>query len=195
MARILTKTLEGLNLYKVNKEYMKPIDDKLSSIESGLREVGDVAGCGHQILLASKTGDTALAIDAALRYFEIDDEVKELQDIKKKIEKGQTLETAIAAAPVQALYGEIVKTTTDELTASYNDVTGLLEDITSLSKEIAEKLTKFRFEAASWPIPVKLGTAAALRETFQETKKVNSAASNTRKKIEELKQSILEINF
>lgn len=186
----IAKILKLVGLYKVNDEYLKPVNDKLEGIEEGLDAVANVSDSASQIVDALNSGDKAKAIKVALEFCKIDDEVKELKEIQKKVEGGETIDAAIAVADGPALTKEIVESTMREVADHYNKIAELLPNIVAVGKETAEKVANLPSAAANWSLAEKIGTPEAVRNTGKKANQVKDSAEEAKEKLEALKESI-----
>jgi uncharacterized protein YhaN len=192
---IIKSILKIFRIYEVNEEYTKPIDDRLIEIDGAFSSVAQALDSGSQMIDALNSNDLTGAVNVALEFCKIDDEVKELNEIKRKIkEEGITVETAVAAADSPVLIKEIVESTMKETTDHYKKVAELLPNIVALGKEIGEKLKNLKSEAANWSLAEKLGTPAALRNTAKKAKQVKDSAEEVKAKLEALIQSIEQLS-
>ncbi len=189
----VAKILKLVGLYKVNEEYMKSVDEKLEAVEGDLTAIAEVADSGSQLVDALSAGDKAKAVEVALEFCKIDDEVKELKEIQDKVKAGQTIEAAVGAADAAALTKELVKSVMREVADHYEKITGLLSNLAAVGKEIADKLTNFASAAASWSLAEKIGTPEAVRNTGAKAKKILGAANEAKTKLGALKDSIAKI--
>lgn len=187
------KILKLVGLYKVNEEYMKSVDEKLEAVEGDLTAIAEVADSGSQLIDALSAGDKAKAVEVALEFCKIDDEVKELKEIQAKVKAGQTIKAAVAGADGPALTKELVESVMREVAAHYEKVTELLSNLAAVGEEIAEKLKNFTSAAAGWSLAEKIGTPEAVRNTGAKAKKALSSANEAKTKLEALKESIGKI--
>jgi hypothetical protein len=187
------KILKLVGLYKVNDEYMKPVDEKLEAIQGDLDAVANVAGSGSQIVDALDAGDKAKAVEVAMEFCKIDDEVKELNEIQGKVKDGETIEAAVAAADGPALTKELVASTIREITDHYEKLKELLPNIEAVGKEAVEKVKNLPSASASWSFAERIGTPEAAHNTGEKAKAVKDSAEEAKTKLEALKTSIEKI--
>ena len=189
----IAKILKLVGLYKVNDEYMKPVDEKLEAIQEDLDAVANVADSGFQIVDALNAGDQAKAVEVALEFCKIDDETTELKEIQAKVKGGEGIEAAVAAANGPALTKELVASTIREITDHYEKLKELLPNIAEVGKEAAEKATNLPSAAASWSLSEKIGTPEAVRNTGAKAKAVKDSAEEAKTKLEALKKSLEQL--
>ncbi len=187
------KILKLVGLYKVNKEYMKSVDEKLETAEGDITAIAEVVDSGSQLIDALSAGDNAKAVEVALEFCKIDDEVKELKEIQGKVKAGESIQAAVAAADGPALTKELVESTLREVADHFEKITGLLSNLAAVGEEIAEKLKNFASAAASWSLAEKIGTPEAVRNTGAKAKKVLGAANEAKAKLAGLKDSIAKL--
>jgi hypothetical protein len=191
----IVKILKLVGLYKVNEEYLKPVNDKLEGIETDFNAVAKVSDYSSQVIDALNSGDKTKAVNVALEFCKVDDEVKELKEIQRKIEEEETIDAAVAAANGPELIKEIAASTMKEVTDHYKKVTELLPNIVALSEEISERLKNVKSAADNWSLAEKLGTPEAMRNTAEKVKKIQNSAKEAKTKMEVLKKSIEEIEI
>lgn len=189
----IAKILKLVGLYKVNDEYMKSVDEKLEAIEEDLGAVANVSDSGSQIADALNAGDKPKAVEVALEFCKIDDDVKELQEIKTKVDGGETIETAVAAANGPALTRELVESTIREIKDHYEKLKELLPNIAAVGKEAADKVANLPSAAASWSLAEKIGTPEAVRNTGEKAKAVKESAEEATAKLDALRKSLEQI--
>ena len=187
------KILKLVGLYKVNDEYMKPVDDKLEAIGEDLDAIANVSDSGSQVVDALNAGDKAKAVEVALEFCKIDDDVKELKEIQTKVKGGESMATAVAAANGPALTKELVESTMREVADHYDKITQLIPNIVEVGKEAAQKAADLPSAAASWSMAQKIGTPEAVRNTGKKATEVKDSAEEAKTKLEALKESIGKI--
>ena len=185
--------LKLFGLCKVNNAYLKPVNDKLEGIEDGLGSIAGVADSGSQVVDAMKAGNTAKAVEVVLEFCEIDDELKELKTIKDKIDGGEKLTAAVAAANGPLLTQEILASVTKQVTKSLKNIGDLIPSIVDAVKEIADKLSNLKTAAASWSLAEKVGTPGAVAKTAKRAKKVKESAEEAKPKLEALGKSLAKL--
>lgn len=184
------KILKLVGLYKVNDAYLASVNEKLDAIEGDLGGIAEIADSGSQIVDALNAGDKPKAVEAAMEFCKIDDEVKELKDIQAKVKAGETMEAAVAAADGPALTKELVSSVLREVADHYEKVTGLIPNIVAAGEEVAKKVSELPSAAASWSLAEKMGTPEAARNTGKKAKKVKDGAADAKTKLEALKKSL-----
>ncbi|MHC4200043.1 MAG: hypothetical protein ACYSU0_08640 [Planctomycetota bacterium] len=187
------KILKLVGLYKVNEEYMKPVDEKLEAIQGGLGSVANVADSGSQIVDALKAGDQAKAVEVALEFCKIDDEVKELKEIQAKVKGGESIEKAVAAADGPALTKELVESTIREIKDHCEKLKELIPSIAEVGKEAVDKATNLPTAAASWPLAEKIGTPEAVSNTGKKATAIKEGADEAQTKLEALMKSLEQL--
>lgn len=175
--------LKSVGLYKVNDEYLKSVNDKLEAIEADLDAAANVSDTGSQIVDALNAGDNAKAVEVALEFCKIDDEMKELNQIQSKVKGGESLEAAVAVADAPVITKEIVESTMREVTDHYNKVTELFPNIVAVGQEAAEKVTNMPSAAANWSLAEKIGTPEAVRNTGDKAKQAEDSAEEAKAKL------------
>jgi hypothetical protein len=186
----VAKILKLFGLYKVNDAYLASVNEKLEVIEGDLGGIGEIADSGSQIIDALNAGDKPTAVKVAMEFCKIDDEVKELQEIQKKVKAGEAMEAAIAAADGPALTKEIVESVMREVADHYEKVTGLIPNIAAAGEEVAKKVSELPSAAASWSLAEKIGTPEAAHNTAKKAKAVKDGAADVKTKLEALKKSL-----
>jgi hypothetical protein len=186
----VAKILKLFGLYKVNDAYLKSVNEKLEAIEGDLGGIAEVADSGSQIIDALNAGDKAKAVEVTMEFCKIDDEVKELQEIQKKVKAGEKVAVAVAAADGPALTKEIVESVMREVADHYEKVKGLIPNIAAAGEEVARKASDLPSAAASWSLAEKIGTPEAVRNTGKKARKVKDGAADAKTKLEALKKSI-----
>ena len=184
------KILKLVGLYKVNDEYMKPVDEKLEAIQGDLDAVANVADSGSQIVDALKAGDQAKAAEVALEFCKIDEETKELKEIQAKVKGGEGMEAAVAAADGPALTKELAESTIREIKDHCEKLKKLIPNIVEVGKEAVDKATNLPSAAASWSLSEKIGTPEAVRNTGKKAKAVKDSADEAQTKLEALMKSL-----
>ncbi len=186
---------ENIGIYKVNSQYTQPLDNKLSEIEEDFRSVEHVSDYSERVISALNAHDNASAVSAALQFFKIDDEAKELKKIQKKIAEGKvSVESATAAANTPFLIREIVFSAKNEISNNYKKINDLLPDIENLGTEISEKLQNIKVEAVGWSLAEKIGTPEAIRNTSRRAKKVKESAEAAKMKLENFVKSFEDLS-
>ncbi len=187
------KILKLVGLYKVNEEYMKSVDEKLEGLEESLTAVTEVADSSSQIVEAVNAGNMAKAVEVALEFCKIDDELKELKGIQDKVKGGETMAAAVAAADTPALTKELVTSVMKEVSEHAEKIVELVPTIAAAGKEAGEKLANFASAAASWSLAEKIGTPEAVGNTGKKAKQIKDGAEEAKTKLEALKESIGKI--
>ncbi len=192
--KVLAVILRPLGFYEVNEDYMKAVNEKLEEIEADLSSVATVSNSSSQVIDALKSGETTKAVEVGLEFCKIDDEVKELKEIKRKLEAEEgTIATAVAAANGPALIEEIVESTKKEFTGHCDKVTDLLIDIAALVKEVGAKLTNLPSASKTWSWAERLGTPKELRNTGKKVEEVQASAEKAKKDLDALTKSINQL--
>ena len=187
------KLLKLFGLYKVNTAYMKSVDEKLEAVEEDLNATAEVADSSSQILDALNAGDRPKAVEVALEFCKIDDEVKELKAIQAKVKGGTSIDDAVAAADAPALTKELVESTMREISEHYEKLNELIPNIAAAGEEAAAKLADFPSASAGWSTAEKIGTPEAVRNTGKKAKSVADSAQEAKAKLEALKESAAKI--
>ena len=191
---LVAMILKPLGLYKVNGEYLKSVNEKLGDIEADLGSVAAVSNSSSQVINALAWDDATKAVEVGLEFCKIDDEVKELKEIERRIEtEKQTVDAAVAAANVPTLIKEIVESTKKEITEHCDKVTDLLIDIVALVREVGERLTNLPSASKTWSWAERLGTPKELRNTGKKVEEVQASAEKAKKDLDALRQSINQL--
>ena len=172
---------------------MKSVDEKLEALEEDLAAIGNVGDSGSQLVDALSAGDTAKAVNVALEFCEIDDEVAELKGIRDKIKSGETIEAAVAAADAPALTKELVASTMRAVVDHIKKVAELLPNITAVGEEVAEKVKNLPSALSSWSLAEKIGTPEAVSNTGKKAKQVLDTANEAKTKLAALKDSVANL--
>ncbi len=186
----VAKILKLFGLYKVNEAYLKSVNEKLDAIEGDLGGIAEIADSGSEIVDALGAGDKPKAVEAAMEFCKIDDEVKELKEIQTKVKAGETMKAAVAAADGPALTKELVSSVMREVADHYEKVKGLVPNIAAAGEEVAKKLSELPSAAASWSMAEKIGTPEAARNTGKKAKAVKDGVTDLKTKLEGLKKSL-----
>ena len=189
----IAKILKLFGLYKVNEEYLKAVDEKLEALEEQLGVIANAADSGSRIVDALNAGDTPKAVEVALEFCQIDNEVKELKTIQEKVKKGESIESAVAAAAGPALATELVESTIREVADNCEKIKELGPNIASAGEEVAKKAADLPSALANWSLAEKIGTPEAVNNTVGKAKAVKDGAGEAKTKLEALQKSLKEI--
>jgi hypothetical protein len=176
--------------FKPKAEYIQPVNDKLDKIKEDLYTVEVVADYCSNVIDALNNDDKSRAVNATFEFCKIDDEVKLLQEIQKKVRAGENLDAAVSAANSPVVIEEIVASTRKEISDHYNKIAQLVPDIRDFIKEVSDKISNIKNEAAGWSWIEKILTADALRNTLIQINQVQKSAGDALKKLETLPKSL-----
>jgi prophage DNA circulation protein len=176
--------------FKPKVEYIQPVNDKLDKIKEDLYAVDVVADYCSNVIDALNNDDKSGAVNATFEFCKIDDDVKVLQEIQEKVRAGENLDAAVSAANSPAVIEEIVASTRKEISDHYNKIAQLVPDIRDFIKEVSDKISNIKNEAAGWSWIEKILTADALRNTLMQINQVQKSAGDALKKMETLPKSL-----
>ena len=155
---VMKSILELFGMYSVDEDYTRSIDEKLKKIEEDFNTVNQVSDTCDQIVNALIFNDRTKAVNVALNFCKIDDEVKELQRIRREItENGSTVENALSSAKAKDIVKEIVTSTRKEIKDNSDKITELIPNIASAGNEMNEKFKNLKTATTAWSLKEKLG--------------------------------------
>lgn len=188
------KFLEFCHIYKVNEAYVKPLNDKFTELDEDFGSVAQASDSSSQIIDALNKNDLPRAVNVAMEFCKIDDEVEQLKEVKRKIEEDKVMiDTAIAAAESPILIKEIATSTEKEIKEHCNKIAELLPNIESLHELTIEKLKNIKSESANFTFAERLGTPEAVRDTSNKANQMRNSATEAKNKLEILSESIEKV--
>ena len=185
--------LKPLGLYKVNDAYLAPVNDKLSAAAQEADAVEqDAHACG-EILDAINADDIEKAVGLALEFFEIDDEVAELNDIRSKVKAGEILPAAVAAKNGPALIQEMVRSIGSHLEEAYGRTERLLQTLVETADLATSKVKELPDAIGGWSLAERLGTPEAVQNTAQKVREAEEQVRELKGELESLVKRVGEI--